>query len=132
MTVWVRRLKGISKNGMPGFAHQIKMVTACIFAQQPLLVNLNKVKYVVLYFKSSSNFFAVEISTVHVVDINLYAILVQEQLRQHWAFSCNTNRWYWRDCTGFDEHALFKALTFVFTSSVAAVLDYNSPKCHNC
>ena len=67
VTVLVRRLKGFSKNGMPSFAHQIKMVTACNFAQQPLLVNLHRAKYVVLCLKSSSNLVTVEIRPIHVV-----------------------------------------------------------------
>ena len=78
-----------------------------------------------------SNFFTIEISAIHVVDINLYPVLVQEQLCQHWSFSRNPNRRYWRNRTCLDEHTFFKALSFVLTCSVAAVLYYNSPECHN-
>ena len=51
-------------------------------------------KSIVLYFKSSSNLFTIEISTVHVVDINLYPILVQKQLCQHWSFTCDPDGRY--------------------------------------
>ena len=78
-----------------------------------------------------SNLFAIEISTVHVVDINLYTVLVQKQLCQHRAFTWDPYRRYWWNRTCFNEHPFFKTLTFVFTSSVTAVLNYNSPKCHN-
>ena len=108
------------------------MVTAHNFAQQPLLVNLNRVKYVVLYFKSSPNLVAIKIRAIHVVWIDLDAILVHEKLSQHRLLASNTN-WRCRGCrTCFDEHTLFKALSLVLASSVTAVLDYNSPKCHNC
>lgn len=106
------------------------MVTVCNFAQQPLLVNLNRAKYVVLCLKSSPNLVTVEIRPIHVVWINLNAILVHEKLSQHRLLASNT---YWRCrgcCACFDEHTFFKALSLVLASSVTAVLDYNSPKCH--
>ena len=107
------------------------MVTACNFAQQPFLVNLNRVKYVVLCLKSSPNLVTVEIRPIHVVWINLNAILVHEKLSQHRLLASNT---YWRCrgcCACFDEHTFFKALSLVLASSVTAVLDNNSPECHN-
>ena len=67
---------------------------------------------------------------IHVVWIDLDAILVHEKLSQHRLLASNTN-WRCRGCrTCFDEHTLFKALFLVLASSVTAVLDYNSPKCH--
>ena len=78
-----------------------------------------------------SNLFTIEISTVHVLNIYFYTVLVQKQLCQHWSFSWNPNGRYRRNRTCLDEHTFFKSLSFVFTSSVAAVFDYNSPKCHN-
>ena len=86
-------------------------------------------QYIVLRWLS--NFFTIEISAIHVVNNNLYPVLVQEQLCQHWSFSRNPNRRYWRNRTCLDEHTFFKALSFVLTCSVAAVLYYNSPECHN-
>lgn len=78
-----------------------------------------------------SNLFTIEISTVHVLNIYFYTVLVQEQLCQHWSFSCHPNGRYRRDRARFNKHAFFKALPLVFTCGIAAVLYYNSPKCHN-
>lgn len=78
-----------------------------------------------------SNLFTIEISTVHILNIYFYTVLVQKQLCQHWSFSWNPNGRYRRNRTCLDEHTFFKSLSFVFTSCVAAVFDYNSPKCHN-
>ena len=83
------------------------------------------------FLRRLSNLFAIEISTVHVIDINLYTILVPEQLCQHWSFSCHPNGRYRRDRARFNKHAFFKALPLVFTCGIAAVRYYNSPKCHN-
>ena len=78
-----------------------------------------------------SNLFTIEISTVHVLNIYFYTVLVQKQLCQHWSFSCHPNGRYRRDRARFNKHAFFKALPLVFTCGIAAVLYYNSPKCHN-
>ena len=86
-------------------------------------------QYIILRWLS--NFFTIEISAIHVVDINLYPVLVQEQLCQHWSFSWNPNGRYRWNRTCLNEHAFFKSLSFVLTCSIAAVLYYNSPECHN-
>ena len=116
---------------MPSFAHQIKMVTVYNFAQQPFLVNLNRAKNIVLYFKTSPNLVAIEIRAIHVVWVNLDAILVHEELGQHRLLASYADGRCRRCSTRFYKHTFFKALSLVFTCGIATVLYYNSPKCHN-
>lgn len=54
-----------------------------------------------------SNLFTIEISTVHVLNIYFYSVLVQKQLCQHWSFSWNPNGRYRRNRTCLDEHTFF-------------------------
>ena len=86
-------------------------------------------QYIILRWLS--NFFTIEISAIHIVDINLYPILVQEQLCKHWSLTWDSDWRYRWNRTCLDEHTFFKPLSFVFTCCVPAVLYYNSPKCHN-
>ena len=72
-----------------------------------------------------------EVRQAHLALINLDAILVQEEFHQHGTFTRLSERWCCGHRTCLDEHTFFKALSFVLTCSVATVLYYNSPKCHN-
>ena len=63
-----------------------------------------------------------EMGAVHVVEINLDAILAHEKLGKHELFTAHTE---WRSCgrsARFHEHAFFKALSLVLTSGITAVL----------
>ena len=71
-----------------------------------------------------------EVRQTHLALIDLDAILVQEEFHQQGTLMGLSERRCRGHRTRFNEHALFKALSFVYTCGVTAVLDYNSPKCH--
>lgn len=72
-----------------------------------------------------------EVRQAHLALVDLDAILVQEKFHKHWTFTRLSQRWCCGHRTCFDEHTLFKSLSFVFTCSVAAVFNYNFSKCQN-